>query len=522
MINEWFSGRKTTALDNFVVGTVDQFLMIALKQKHLTLRHLGFSKKVIVIDEVHAYDVYMSQYLKRAISWAASYNVPVIILSATLLARKRIELIECYLKGKGSKTNEIISSNIDLNTNSYPLVTYNDGNIIKQFSDFEKKQDKEIEVVRIESEVIYEKVNEMSDSDGVIGIIVNTVKRAQELAQNFIEQYGSDTVILLHSSFIAFERIRKETELLNIIGKGKPRPDFKIVIGTQVIEQSLDICFDVLFTDLCPIDLLIQRLGRLHRHNRVKPKMHEKPRVFVMGTNNKLDFEDGAKYVYGGYVLTRSQYFLPTVLKIPGDISVLVQKVYSDELEIDLPEELLSIYENYKKDNELELKRKKRRAGTYLLNMPSYRERASMIDWLRNSGETSWENSEEQGNNQVRDTQESIEVIALKEIGDGYGTFDDETDLSSSVLNNSVAKKLMKNTLRLPRNLTMHYNIENTIKELEEFNNKYLSSWRQSPWLRGSLGIIFDKDNVFRLNGYILRYNNRNGLTYERWSNGEI
>src|SRR5699024_786567 len=65
-VNEWFSGRKTTALDDFVVGTVDQFLLLALKQKHLALRHLGFSKKVIIIDEVHSYDSYMSQYLLEA------------------------------------------------------------------------------------------------------------------------------------------------------------------------------------------------------------------------------------------------------------------------------------------------------------------------------------------------------------------------------------------------------------------------------------------------------------------------
>ena len=84
-----FLGGKTSALDDFVVGTVDQFLMVALKQKHLALRHLGFSKKVIVIDEVHAYDAYMSQYLLEAIRWMGAYGVPVIILSATLPAQQR-------------------------------------------------------------------------------------------------------------------------------------------------------------------------------------------------------------------------------------------------------------------------------------------------------------------------------------------------------------------------------------------------------------------------------------------------
>lgn len=89
IVNQWFSGRKTTSLDDFVVGTVDQFLLLSLKQRHLFLRHIGFSKKVIIIDEVHAYDTYMSQYLKQSIKWMGAYGVPIILLSATLPSEKR-------------------------------------------------------------------------------------------------------------------------------------------------------------------------------------------------------------------------------------------------------------------------------------------------------------------------------------------------------------------------------------------------------------------------------------------------
>ena len=77
--------------------------MTALKQKHLVLRHLGFSRKVIVIDEVHAYDAYMSQYLYRALRWMGAYNVPVIILSATLPAEVRTALVRHYMRGRGSE-----------------------------------------------------------------------------------------------------------------------------------------------------------------------------------------------------------------------------------------------------------------------------------------------------------------------------------------------------------------------------------------------------------------------------------
>ncbi|WP_311492390.1 CRISPR-associated endonuclease Cas3'', partial [uncultured Anaerococcus sp.] len=98
-VNEWFAGRKVSILDDFTVGTVDQILLAALKQKHLMLRHLGLSNKVVVIDEVHAYDVYMSVFLYRALRWLGAYKVPVVILSATLPITKRNALLEEYMIG---------------------------------------------------------------------------------------------------------------------------------------------------------------------------------------------------------------------------------------------------------------------------------------------------------------------------------------------------------------------------------------------------------------------------------------
>lgn len=129
VVNDWFSGRKTSSLDDFVVATVDQFLMLALKQKHLALRHLGFSKKVVVIDEVHAYDAYMNQYLLEAIKWLGAYGVPVIILSATLPSERRGELVKNYLDGIGKKFEGEEKKHLSerIKTSAYPLITYTDG-----------------------------------------------------------------------------------------------------------------------------------------------------------------------------------------------------------------------------------------------------------------------------------------------------------------------------------------------------------------------------------------------------------
>ncbi|MEE3540901.1 hypothetical protein QO169_29880, partial [Pseudomonas aeruginosa] len=118
ILNDWFTGRKTAMLDDFVVGTVDQFLLASLKQKHLMLRHLGLSKKVVIIDEVHAYDAYMNKYLEESLIWMAAYGVPVVLLSATLPAKRRKELIKSYLlRGLGFKWSECNKSNVDFETN---------------------------------------------------------------------------------------------------------------------------------------------------------------------------------------------------------------------------------------------------------------------------------------------------------------------------------------------------------------------------------------------------------------------
>ncbi|MGP1406631.1 DEAD/DEAH box helicase family protein [Filifactor alocis] len=123
-VNQWFSGRKTSALDDFVVATVDQLLMIALKQKHLALRHLGISKKVVVIDEVHAYDAYMGIFLFRAIEYLGAYHVPVVLLSATLPSDIRKNLVQHYMKGRGVKKRDIKHQIDELNTIAYPLLLF--------------------------------------------------------------------------------------------------------------------------------------------------------------------------------------------------------------------------------------------------------------------------------------------------------------------------------------------------------------------------------------------------------------
>ena len=119
--------QKNYSAGRFCCGYGRSVLLTALKQKHLALRHLGFSKKVIVIDEVHAYDAYMSQYLLRAIQWMGSYGVPVIILSATLPAKRRCRHGEILSAGARAPIQPSKKANQNLYTDAYPLITYTDG-----------------------------------------------------------------------------------------------------------------------------------------------------------------------------------------------------------------------------------------------------------------------------------------------------------------------------------------------------------------------------------------------------------
>ena len=512
VVNQWFCGKKTAIMDDFVVGTVDQLLMMALRQKHLALRHLGLSKKVVVIDEVHAYDAYMDQYLNMALEWLGAYNVPVILLSATLPKKSRVDFIKHYLTGKGVKlSKEDMSS---LMVEDYPLITYTDNDKALNVKDFAPIEDKRIEIKYTDTESLPKLLDSLLDGGGNAGIIVNTVKKAQDIAKELSEKFGDENVMLLHSSFIATDRVKNEEKLMKYLGKDGDRPEKLIVVGTQVIEQSLDIDFDVMISDIAPVDLLIQRMGRLHRHTRDnRPSKHKKPVLYVLGNDENLEFESGSKAVYGGYLLARTGYFLGDSIRLPSDISRLVQEVYDENIEPDLPDELNEKYSEYKAEYKTLVNSKESRAGTYRLSSPVLKKRISkepnLIGWLNNQSRNS---GEEEGNSQVRDTQDTIEVIALKKIKDGYTTFDSSEDMSNSIEDTKTAKKLASCTIKLPNKLSKSYNTDKTIRELEDFYINNLQKWDNSAWLKGTLCAMFDENNECSINGVNMVYDEKYGL----------
>ena len=517
-VNEWFSGRKKAMLDDFIVGTVDHLLLMALKQKHLMLRHLGFSKKVVIIDEVHAYDAYMGQYLYMVLQWLGAYKVPTIILSATLPIERRKDLMKYYLKGRGIKEKDI--GNFDfLKTESYPLLTFSKGSEVEFVSDFQEEKEKKVTLYQLGEENLVDTVKSLSKNGAVIGIIVNTVGRAQRITKDLLEAFPEEEVHLFHSRFIDTDRIKKEEELLKKIGKNAERPKRFIVVGTQVIEQSLDIDFDVMISDLCPVDLLIQRIGRLHRHKIERPKEHSEAKLYLMGISESFDFEKGSRRVYGDYLLIKTQCALGNSISIPKDISPLVQEVYGDK-DPSLAPDLLKKYEESKKKQKEILDKQKRKAEGFRLDKPKLEcsDEISLNGLLDNT----YIDSEELCQAKVRDIGSSIEVIAVKKNGAGYGLFQEKKDISEELSKTSIARKLACQTLRLGESI-IHMEREKEddkeeglIRYLEDYNRRELPEWQNEAWLKGSLGLIFDENNDFPLKNIVLHYDEKFGLQWHK------
>ena len=512
IVHDWFSGRKQTLLSDFVIGTVDQLLMAALKQKHVMLKHFGLSGKVVVVDECHAYDAYMSKYLDMAIQWLGIYKVPVIILSATLPAKRRAELVEAYV-GRGLKCiDDAWKSSL-----AYPLLTYTENNTVKQKALAFDGENKEVSVRRIIRDEVAATAGYAVERGGCVGVIVNTVRKAQEIAAELQSAFPKAEVIIMHAQFIMTDRAKREEQILKRVGKHST-PESRhglIIVGTQVLEQSLDLDFDLMITELCPMDLLLQRTGRLHRHNRVRPQGLETACCFVLDETDD-SFDSGSAAIYGEWLLMRTRALLPNKLTIPSDIPLLVQRVYDendDRMLGELTEGMESAQEEYVKKT----KKKERNACNWLIGKPSERKGKSLDGWLDNAIGLS---SEQAGERAVRDGDPSIDVIALMRDAEGQiHTVSDECEWvipADRPPSREEALLIARQKLRLPGFFGRRWNIDSTITQLESETKSNFSAWQDSALLKEELVLLFDNELNAVLGEVRLHYDIKTGLTYEK------
>lgn len=516
--SQWMSGRKKGILSNFSVATVDQVLFLALQAKHSMLRHLGLAGKVVVIDEVHAYDAYMSEYLATALAWLARYQVPVVLLSATLPVAQKQQLLAAY----GA---EVTAAGItDLST-AYPLVTTVSAAGLRETTVRARQADlhAQVDLLDDDLEALLDRLRSDASSGGCILIICNTVRRAQE-AYIAVREVFPGEAELHHAAFLASSRAAKESALRDALGpqarRGKRRPERRFVVATQVAEQSLDIDVDLLVTDIAPIDLLIQRIGRLHRHHRPesdRPESLRAPQVLIRGlvTTDPPEFESGSEAVYGRKLLLSTlavlrECTLEHGFTRPDDIAPLVQTVYGTTPPI--PPAWTGAWEQAVAEHERRRDRARTRSETYRLPVPGM---AGNLDDLFRVGRESIDTAdgEERGFAQVRDSDPTVEVIPILVTKGGYrplGDIGDEDFSPDAAPPNRLALDLASSTVRLPARFTRFERIfEETLDQLERATPP---GWQESAWLKGQVALPLDSEGGIDLAGRRLVYHEELGL----------
>ena len=501
-VHDWFTGRNKGMLADFTIGTIDHVLQLGLKRKYLTIRHLGLSSKVIIIDECHAYSCYMESYLLKTLNWLGAYKVPVIVLSATLPAERRQALINSYL-------NNLDAPVLNKQAAVYPQITYTDRNKVISVKASPSTDEKLIKIDCLPKNT--PKLDEIFNDEAYVGVILNTVKHAQKLYEKVAAIYGKDMVTLLHAGFTTHDRNEKEKYLIDLLGKKtKQRTGRRIFIGTQIFEQSMDIDFDVLVTELCPIDLLLQRIGRLHRHDRPNRPV-AKPVCYVINSEWG-DFDRGTEFIYGKHLLMRTRAVLQDTVSIPNDIPRLVEAVYDGNINVPIPPELESDAAKARDIYESHIENRRSQATAFQISCPALA--SAILGWLDNR----IDDLDAYADAQVRDGTDSIEVV-LVQLVDGklrllpWIPWESDRIIPHGVPHDSLAKAIAGCMVRLPMVFNKNMD-EDTIKPIKESMKEagIAETWQKSKWLKDTLCLILDEEYKTTLNRHVLSYSREMGL----------
>lgn len=328
---DWFASKKRALLAPFGVGTIDQAELAVLNVKHVPLRMMGLAGKVLIVDEVHAYDTYMTAIIYRLLEWLSAIGTSVILLSATLPKKRRSELLKAYnAKSLPAEEREDAYPSIWIANSSKAYLSTPPAQQAERkimlntntlhFGDDEAAQKAEWLVKQVEN-------------GGCSCWMTNTVRRAQEIF-SVVRQIAPKEVdcSLLHAQFPLDQRHQIEGEISEKYGPGNDkRPKRGIVIGTQVLEQSLDLDFDVMASDLAPVDLLLQRAGRLHRHARIRHDAHKTPCLWINTEQSPEGLDVGVnKFVYDEYILRTTWDVIKdqTEWALPIQYRSLIEAVY--------------------------------------------------------------------------------------------------------------------------------------------------------------------------------------------------
>jgi CRISPR-associated endonuclease/helicase Cas3 len=284
--SRWSRGPHRGLLIRLGIGTVDQVLLAAQSVRFGPVRLAGLAGRVVVFDEVHAYDLVMNRLLERVLEWLAQIGCCVVLLSATLPPATRRSLAEAFARGlRGGDPSPDAATPVQ--AEGYPRVTVvtsagesvttpprsrprpaDGGEVTLRRLALRLGDDDGRDARRLAAEI---DALTASDRWGRLGMVCNSVDHAQRVYRVLTKHFAGDDrvqVLLFHSRFPRADRERREAEVLRLFGKQHRearREGLVLLVATQIIEQSLDIDCDLLITEFTVVDLLIQRLGRMRR-----------------------------------------------------------------------------------------------------------------------------------------------------------------------------------------------------------------------------------------------------------------
>jgi CRISPR-associated endonuclease/helicase Cas3 len=341
---EWFTHKKRALLSEHGVGTVDQALMPILPVRHHFVRLWGLANRVVIFDEIHAYDAYTGTLLIHLLRWLLALGSSVVLLTATLPPSIR------------RKTAMAVGAVLTEEEAAYPrLSVFHSGEVQQRHFEPDPDRRLSLKLAGIASDLPTMRAALIENlAAGGMGLaLVNTVQRAQDLYANF--PYGEainkggclvgkrladgTEVYLFHARYPAEARKLREDHALECFGLKGSREGRKILVATQVVEQSLDLDFDLIATDLAPIDLLLQRAGRLWRHAR-STRPPAGPLLLAAGLTGEEPPSFGRPLwwdaVYSEYRLLLTWVLLRrrSELRLPEEIDSLVRAVYEESVDV--------------------------------------------------------------------------------------------------------------------------------------------------------------------------------------------
>lgn len=328
----WLLSKKRALLADYGVGTIDQALLGVLRTRHGFVRLYALAGKTVVLDEVHAYDMFTSTMLEHLVEWLSAMGTTIVLLSATLPRSRRTALVDAFRRGLGAVP-------VAGDEQPYPRITTISRLAVTVHHVPSRGEPHTVALRRVgpDLEALAHEVAQAVSEGGCVGWICNTVNRAQEACEALARAAPDVPRLLFHARMLPKVRAERECLLEQLLGpeqRGAERPSRYVVIGTQVLEQSLDVDFDLLVTDLAPVDLLLQRAGRLHRHRDRSNRSlaHGEPVLWLAhdtGSPEDVGIRDVAT-VYAEWLVRQTLRVLSerTQIVLPDDIERLVDAVY--------------------------------------------------------------------------------------------------------------------------------------------------------------------------------------------------